>query len=214
MREFLFLLRRYSVFMKIYIDFDDVLCETARKFVDIAHRLFGIDLPYEKVRFFDLQKSFGLTDGQYEKLMAEGHLPEVLLSYEETPGASDTVNAWIDAGHEVFVITGRPYSAYGPSRQWLDEHGLERTELFCLNKYGRDAFIKNSEFSLELDDFYKMHFDFAVEDSPAAFKHLAHLKQCTVAVFARPWNESAELPAQNYIRCAGWQEIDNLLGKS
>ena len=33
--------------MKIYIDFDDVLCETAEYFTKIAKELFGIDVPAE-----------------------------------------------------------------------------------------------------------------------------------------------------------------------
>ena len=94
--------------MKIYIDFDDVICETAKYFTKIAKELFGIDVPYRQVQFFNLQKSFDLSDEQYDKLMEAGHLPENLLSYEETPGASETINKWVDEGHEVFIITGRP----------------------------------------------------------------------------------------------------------
>ena len=108
--------------MKIYIDYDDCLCETARSFTEIAERLFGIVLPYEEVRFFNLQDSFKLNDDEYEKLMTEGHRPEILLSYEETPGAVRTINNWIDKGHEIFIITGRPFSAFDASRRWLDEH--------------------------------------------------------------------------------------------
>lgn len=194
--------------MKIYIDFDDVLCETARSFVSIVERLFNKHVPYEQVEFFDLEKSFKLNEDEFRQMMIEGHLPEVLLSYEETPGASETINKWLDEGHEVNIITGRPYSAYEPSRQWLDEHNLKRVKLYCLNKYGRDAFIKNSDFSLEMDDFMKMDFDFAVEDSPKAFKHLTHLTNCTIAVFDRPWNQKAEFPADNFIRCMNWTEVD------
>lgn len=51
---------------------------------------------------FNLQKSFDLSDEQYDKLMEAGHLPENLLSYEETPGASETINKWVDEGHEVY----------------------------------------------------------------------------------------------------------------
>ncbi len=61
-------------------------------------------------------------------MMIEGHKPEVLMSYDETPGAVKVVNGWIDDGHEVSVITGRPYSAYEPSRIWLDHHGIDRVE--------------------------------------------------------------------------------------
>ena len=61
--------------MKIYVDYDDCLCETAREFTVIAKRLFGKDVPYEKVRFFNLQESFELTDDEYQQLMVEGHRP-------------------------------------------------------------------------------------------------------------------------------------------
>ncbi len=193
--------------MNIYIDFDDCLCETARAFVDIAARLFEKDVPYEKVRFFNLQDSFKLSDSEYEELMKEGHRPEVLMSYEETPGASKVINEWIDEGHDISIITGRPFSSYDASRKWLDEHGLERAKLFCLNKYGRDSFIKNSDFNLELEDYYKMHFDYAIEDSPAAFKFFSHLTDLRVLVYNRPWNEDSVLPNGNYTRCPDWDSI-------
>ena len=197
--------------MKIYVDYDDCLCETARAFTGIADRLFGRKVPYEEVRFFNLKDSFMLNDEEYEQLMIEGHRPEVLLSYDETPGASRVLNEWIDRGYEVSVITGRPFSAYDPSRQWLDEHGLERVKMFCLNKYGRDSFIKNSDFNLELDDYYRMKFDYAVEDSPMAFKFFEHLPELKVLVFDRPWNREAELPGDNYSRVYDWDRIREII---
>ena len=193
--------------MNIYIDFDDCLCETARHFSVLVNELFGIDVPYEKIRYFDLQRSFSLTDEQYEKMMLEAHRPEALLSYDETPAAVATVNSWIDEGHTISVITGRPYSAYEPSREWLDRHGLSRVKLYCLNKYGRDTFIKNSDFSLEIEDYYKMHFDYAVEDSPSAFRFFEHLPELKVMVYDRPWNRNCEFPTENYHRCFDWDAI-------
>ena len=223
--------------MKIYIDYDDCLCETARAFTGIAERLFGKTVPYEDVRFFNLQDSFKLTDDEYQQLMVEGHLPEVLLSFEETPGASKVINEWIDKGYEVDIITGRPYSTYEVSKQWLDEHGLERVNLFFLNKYGRDLFYKNQEkssilpdsicdekdasqmckralrhnaindYNLELDDFYKMKFDYAIEDSPMAFKFFEHLPELKVLVYDRPWNCDCDLPNGNYYHCMDWECI-------
>ena len=194
--------------MNIYIDFDDCLCETARHFSGLAKDLFGKEVPYEKINFFNLQKSFSLTDDQYVQLMAEGHKPEVLLSYEETPGASETVNAWLEDGHDISSITGRPFSAYEPSRQWLDDHGLANVKLYCLNKYGRDSFIKNSDFSLELEDYYKMKFDYAIEDSPKAFKFFEHLPDLKVLVFDRPWNRDCVFPGNNFTRCFDWDSIN------
>lgn len=197
--------------MNIYVDFDDCLCETALHFSQLVKEMFDVDVPYEDIRFFNLQKSFSLTDEQYQEMMIKAHTPEVLLTYQETPDATGTINKWLDEGHNVYIITGRPYSAYEPSRQWLDEHGLERVKLYCLDKYGRDSFIKNSEFSLKLEDYYKMHFDYAVEDSPLAFKFFDHLPELKVMVFDRPWNRDASFPNENFRRCVDWKTIENLV---
>ena len=199
--------------MKIYVDFDDCLCETARAFTVIAERLFGKKVPYEEVRFFNLKASFDLTDEEYEKMMIEGHLPEILLSYEETPGASKVLNEWIDQGHEVSIITGRPASSYDNSRKWLDIHGLDRAKLFTLNKYGRDSFIRKSDFNLELEDYYKMKFDLAVEDSPMAFRFFDHLPDLKIMVFNRPWNRECDFPNKNYTRCPDWEYIRKICGR-
>ncbi|MCR5214089.1 MAG: 2-dehydropantoate 2-reductase [Eubacterium sp.] len=195
--------------MKIYVDFDDCICETARAFSMLAVEMFNKNVPYEAINFFDLDKSFDLNEEEFERFMLRGHQPEVLLSYEETPGASEVINEWISCGHQVSIITGRPFSAYEPSRKWLDDHGLKDVSLYCLNKYGRDSFIKDSDFSLELEDYYKMEFDFAVEDSPKAFKFFDHLPDLKVMVFDRPWNRKYELKSPNYTRCFDWNNIRN-----
>lgn len=200
--------------MKFYIDYDDCLCETARSFTEIADRLFGKKVPYEKVRFFNLQDAFELTDDEYEQLMIEGHRAEILLSYEETPGASSVINEWIDQGHDVSIITGRPFSTRDASRKWLDEHGFERVQLYFLNKYGRNSFIKNSDFDLELEDYYRMSFDYAIEDSPKAFRFFDHLPELKVMVYERPWNRECELPGANYFRCPDWNVIRKNVAKT
>ncbi len=197
--------------MNIYIDYDDCLCETGMHFSQLVKELFDLNVPYEEIRDFNLQKTFSLTDEQYEKMMIEGHSPRVLLSYDETPGAVETIRGWIDQGHEISIITGRPYSAYEASRQWLDEHNLADVKLYCLNKYGRDSFIKNSDFSLELEDYYKMKFDIAIEDSPAAFQYFSHLPELKVFVIDRPWNQGCEFPGDNFRRCYDWETIRKLV---
>ena len=67
--------------------------------------------------------------------------------------------------------------------------------------------MKDGEFSLELEDYYRMKFDFAVEDSPLAFRFFSHLPDLRVMVFDRPWNRTAEFPNGNYRRCRDWDTI-------
>ena len=131
--------------------------------------------------------------------------------YMATPGAAKTINEWISCGHEVSIITGRPSSVYEPSRIWLDEHGLKNARLYCLNKYGRDYFIKNSNSTLELEDYYRMKFDYAVEDSPKAFRFFEHLPELKVLVFDRPWNRECAFPNGNYQRGTDWESIRKIV---
>lgn len=123
--------------MNIYIDFDDCLCEKARHFSELVKGLFGIDVPYESIRYFDLQKSFSLTDEKFEVMMIKAHSSEVLLSYEET--------------------------------------------------------------------------DYAIEDSPSAFRFFEHLPKLKVMVYDRPWNRECKFPGENYHRCFDWETIRSLI---
>ncbi len=200
-----------SQIMRIYVDFDDCLCETGRTFSKLALEMFDKRVPYEQIHYFELDRSFDLNAEQYERLMRRAHEPEILLSIDATPGAAGTINEWIARGHEVSIITGRPSSVYEPSRKWLDEHGLKKVRLYCLNKYGRDHFLKNSDSTLELEDFYRMKFDYAVEDSPKAFGFFERFPNLKVLVFDRPWNRECVFPNRNYQRCADWESIRRIV---
>ena len=71
--------------------------------------------------------------------------------------------------------------------------------------------IVGAKNTLEIEDYYKMHFDYAVEDSPLAFKFFDHLPDLKVLVFDRPWNQECAFPNQNYIRCFDWKRINELV---
>ena len=50
--------------MRVYVDMDDVLCETAASLCGMAEREFARRVRYEDVKHFDLQKVFSLDDGE------------------------------------------------------------------------------------------------------------------------------------------------------
>ncbi len=197
--------------MNIYVDFDDCLCETGKAFSDLVYEMYGKLVPYEEMRYFNLRKSFDLTEEEYDALLVRGHEASVLLSIEETPDAAAVINEWIDKGHQVSIITGRPFNAFEASREWLDMHALEKVKLYCLDKYGRENFLKGSDFSLELEDYRKMHFDYAIEDSTSAFKFFDHLPDLNVLVIDRPWNRDAAFPNDHYRRCYDWETIREII---
>jgi hypothetical protein len=198
--------------MNIYVDFDDVICETARDLSALAARLYSIQAPYSTIKAFDLHEAFGLNEDQYQRLMAVAHSREVILGYTETPGATATLNRWASQGHTVEVVTGRPFSTAAASREWLDAHDLSHIPIIHVDKYGREPpTAPGAPRALTTDEFALRHYDFAVEDSPPALVHLAKMESCLTAVFARPWNRTTPMPSPAFVRCEDWAAVDALL---
>ena len=73
--------------MLIYVDFDDVLCETARALSGLAADLFGRRVPYEAIGAFDLRDAFALAHEQYRLLMEQAHREEFLAALPPADGA-------------------------------------------------------------------------------------------------------------------------------
>lgn len=56
-----------------------------------------------------------------------------------------------------------------------------------------------------------MNFDFAIEDSPAAFEHIMHFEGCKVAVYDLPWNKQSEFLNDQFVRCESWKALECLV---
>ena len=200
--------------MRIYVDIDDVLCETAASLCGVAAREFGRHVPYAEVRQFDLQQVFGLTDEEMKRFRVVSHAPETLASYPVTPGAVAGVRALRAAAHAVEIVTGRPASSHVGTEAWLTAAGLGDFAVTYVDKYGRDACYAHNPgdpATVPLAELMMRHYDVAIDDSPAVLGHLAQWTKTRILVFSRPWNEAFGL-SPNMTRVRGWQDIVETLG--
>jgi uncharacterized protein len=196
---------------KVYVDFDDVLCETARTIMRVAAERFGRQVPFEQIHFFDLSRSFSLSRAQHDELMHYVHAPDVLLAMAPIPGAGDTLRDWASAGAQVVVVTGRPPSTAPVCRAWLARHAMPYAALVFVDKYGRSHPPVTDEPVLTLDALTRETFDLAVEDSPEMAAFVARAMNCRVILFDRPWNHSLQEDAPGLdgrlVRCRGWSAV-------
>jgi len=199
--------------MRIYIDFDDVLCETARHLSDMARDLFARNVPYEAISVFNLQEAFALSDAEIDELMDHAHRTEFLTRLDPAPGGLDAIRTLEACGHELAIVTGRPATSHDGSCGWLRKHGLGHLDIIYFDKYGRAPVNPpaGTPKTLSRDDFDQLHFDVAIDDSPAALDLLAHRRNCTVIVYDRPWNRRYPA-APAMCRRGSWHEIVNLIG--
>jgi hypothetical protein len=198
--------------MRIYVDFDDVLCETALALAALAREMFGRDVPYERIHAFDLRVAFDLGDGDYLALMDRAHEPGFLRGLTVTPGCADCLRAWKRQGHEVVVVTGRPASCHPSSREWLLREGLDFLPVLYADKYQRAyAPSAGDPCVLTLEELARERFDLAIEDSPVALDRLLDRPACEVVVFDRPWNRRYSHPRRTPGRCADWSALDRIV---
>lgn len=196
--------------MRIYVDIDDVLCETAASLCEIVAREFDRHVAYEDVFQFDLQEVFGLTDEEMRRFMVVSHDPVNLAAFPVTEGAAEGIAALHAAGHEVEIVTGRPASSHVATETWLEENGFGGMGVTYVDKYGRAGCYPQGPDdppSVTLAELLARRYDVAIDDSPKVLAPLAAAWPNTrLLVFSRPWNRSLAL-APNMTRVEGWKSV-------
>jgi uncharacterized HAD superfamily protein len=187
----------------IYVDMDDVLCETAQALLAIAAREFGKTIPYDQLNTFEVGEACGLEAREIEKLFQLAHHPEEMLAMTPIGEAVGILKRWTAAGHEIAIVTGRPPSTYDVSRAWLTRHDVPHHDFVMVDKYGR--FTTENTIAITLPELAERRFSFAVEDSPTMAKFLATEMKVPVALLDRPWNQMEDHPL--ITRLSDWSEI-------
>ena len=192
----------------VYVDMDDVLCQTAQHFLTILERDFGKKFTFEQLTDFDVGQACELTADEREDLYRIVHNAEELLSIPPIEGAIGVLQQWSAAGYEVAIVTGRPPDTYEPSVQWLKRHAVPHDRILIVDKYGR--FAADGTRCISLDALMNHTFCWAVEDSPIMAMYLASHMKTPVALLDRPWNRK-DTKHELVSRHHNWIEIAQAL---
>lgn len=185
---------------RVYVDFDDVLCATARGFLDILRQEFGKTIEFEDIVDYDLGRSFDLDPADLERFFELAHEEEVLAGLEPLEGAFEAVSDWRDRGFAVEVVTGRPPNTRSASQAWLAAHEVAYAELIFVDKYG------HAPGGISLDEIVERDYAWVVEDSFAMAEQLA-IGGHRVHLLDRPWNQLVSRADAAILRCSGWDEV-------
>lgn len=201
--------------LRIYLDLDDVLCESARGFLEVLRRDFGRDVEFDALHSFDLSVSLGIDRDELRTFMRAVHEPDVLLGMTPIDGALEVLGGWRDAGHEMRVVTGRPPTSRDVSKRWLAAHQVPYDGLTFVDKYSRELADWTENSVVRLDDLADEGFDFAVEDNLDVAGYLARELGIRVLLLDRPWNRNGSKGdatlGGRLTRCGSWDEIRRLV---
>ncbi|MCX6387162.1 MAG: hypothetical protein NTX07_00360 [Solirubrobacterales bacterium] len=174
--------------MRIAIDIDSTLHQYWDIFSDVAQDRFGIALPYEGQRDWNIGV---LKPEQMKAIITETHSDMNVLRAVPYPGAVETVRAWGEAGHWIHITSHRSDDAREATEQWLNQIGLPFDDLHC-------SFDKIPR-CVELD------IDLLVDDSPVNI--LRALEEgIKPATLLHPWNEDV-CATEDVVVATDWAEL-------
>jgi len=173
----------------IYIDLDDVLCETARHFLRIVEREFGRRFDYEQLTQFDIGTACALSAHERDALYRIVHNPDELMQMVPIDAAIAGLKQWRDAGFEIAIVTGRPPYSYEASLAWLARQRVPFDSFTMVNKYSRFD-TSEQTVAISLDELAARKYAWAVEDSLPMAEFLAGRMDLPVALVDCPWNRS------------------------
>jgi len=188
----------------IYVDIDDVLCETAQHCLRVVEREFGRKVEFDKLFIFDLGIACGLSSAESDHLYEVIHRPLEILEVDPIPDAIETLRRWEARDYDIALVTGRPPSTMEPTLAWLDRHGIPRSSLTFVDKYGRFEIAGTT--AIRLEDLTTRRYAWAVEDSLPMAHFLASRMHLPVMLLDRPWNKT-ETAHANIVRYNDWEEI-------
>jgi len=195
---------------RIYIDLDDVLCETALMLTRLVNREFNKDVRFDEIVSFDLAASFSLNKKEEARLFEMFHDADILQSLEPVGGALEAVREFETNGFDVHVVTGRPPTTHAASMEWLRQREVPHVDLTFVDKYLRGHAHVDDVTTLSLDELKDLHFALAIEDSLTMARFLAGEMDLPVLLLDRPWNggDIAMPPSSRgaITRCNGWSE--------
>ena len=195
----------------IYVDLDDVLCQTARRFLVIVEREFNKRIAYEDLTDFDVGSSCGLGAAQTDELYRIVHRPDELMQMAPIEDAIAALRQWVDAGYRIAIVTGRPPESHEPSLAWLARHRVPYDSFTMVDKYSR--FATENSVAIRLDELAQREYCWAVEDSLPMARFLATHMKLSVALIDCPWNRSMDSYV-NVGRFADWPTLARQMAKT
>ena len=157
--------------MRLAIDIDSTLHPYWEQLAEIAQRLYGVELPYERQFTWEIPQ---LQPEQLKAIVEETHNEDNVLKAEPYPGAVEAISAWHAQGHFIHITSHRATDAHPHTAQWLEAIGLPHDELYC----SYDKITRCVELGI----------DILIDDSPVNLEN-AVKAGITAATIEHPWNK-------------------------
>jgi hypothetical protein len=197
----IFKILQYYYPMRIGIDFDEVVADSAAAIIALHNKQYATNYKKEDITSYHVEDVWGGTKEEWEAKLDEFFSAKNVQYLDPIAGSIPAMDSLKKAGHELYIITARGDSDIEATELWLKLHF---PDTFNGVHYGH-ARLNDPEKTRSKPQMCKeLGIKLMIDD------HLSNAKQCAdegikVFLFDQPWNQR-ELP-EGVERVRTWEEI-------
>lgn len=185
--------------MRIGIDIDDVLVDTAPTLVDFINCREGTDFKIKEAHQFRLWTFFKCSREESIKKIYVFFESDVFINMQPLNGAVEGIN-FLKESYELFAITSRDEKVKEKSLKWINNFFNSKfNEVIFTNQLSKEGFVRTkAEICKELG------IKILIEDRR---KYALDCAENGIKVFLmdKPWNQNCK--HENITRVKNWNEI-------
>tara|TARA_Y100000310_G_scaffold276679_1_gene294029 strand:+ start:6058 stop:6630 length:573 start_codon:yes stop_codon:yes gene_type:complete len=188
--------------MRIACDMDDVLAGLVDPFLVFYNREHETCFGREDIITYDFWEHIGCTKEEAVERMNQFYTTPAFRRLPVIEGAVEGVSALSD--FELYIVTARPKSIEGATKEWVDEHFPERFSEIRFANTWTDPSEKRGKSGL----CKSLGAELIVEDC------LAYAVECAAngvraVLLDRPWNQGTE--PEGVVRVYSWREAVSVI---
>jgi len=175
--------------LRIGLDIDGVIVDYIQPVLPLLSEVCKRQVTYSELCHWDLSKALDVPVHKINAVWSEMYNNRLLLEAPPVEGALDGIRSL--SGHELCIITGRPYMIKHVTETWFSNYAVKYDELIFATP-GSKLSVAGG-----IDVFIEDYYEEAIRLSEAGIFTL---------LYDRPWNQSLFLP-DSCRRVKDWNDI-------
>jgi len=195
--------------IRIGIDVDDVLLDTARKVTELYNKKYGTSLTPDNWYDFEPITPWGVDDFRvvYDRVF-ELMMSDDYLSVGPVKGAQDALADFTASGYELFAITSRSSK--------MEDATLAQLEVLYPGLFSRDTVFHTDHYEHEDNRRAKREIVEEVQATHFVDDQIAHAREVVLTgavtmLFCADYHWTKGVSAEGVIRIDGWEEAREII---
>jgi len=178
--------------LKIGIDVDNVIADSAKVLISEINKFYNTKLTYSDIRMYDFHTILGISKTEMRPYWEKIYSERVPMRCKLVRGAREGVKG-LKKKYEVYLVTSRFREYEKDTVEWLRRMKIPYDHIAHVEEKQKHVYAEKKGIKIFIEDDLEQ----AIYMSEAGIK---------VFLFDHPWNRNVDVK-KRFVRVKGWSEI-------